>query len=146
MLVDKGDSLLVTSMGFGSKIVFLNDTMENMKEPLQILMLPDTILINEFVVYAYWDYETFKQIIVEMKPRDFDFDRLDFSENLMLSLPVGTTGLSPIQALYNRYNRSARLNRKLVKNREKYNQLMIDMGRPQDTIPPIPEHMQASPR
>jgi hypothetical protein len=48
----------------------------------------------------------------------------------------------PIQALYNQFNHIARLQRKLVRNREQYNELMRKMGRISDTIPAKPEHMQ----
>jgi len=144
MMVDKNDSLLITSIGFGSVILYLNDSVQASEPPFQIYMSKDTIMMNEFIVHAFWDYTTFKQMIISMKPIDFDFSRLDFEENLMLALPPGQVGISPIQAIYNRFNKDERLKRQLVKNRKKYNQLMIDMGRPQDTIPAKPEHMQES--
>lgn len=145
MLVDKKDSLLITSVGFSALILYLDDTIHTINPPYQIYMTKDTILMNEFIVHAFWDYTTFKQIIINMKPIDFDFSRLDFEENLMLALPPGQTGISPVQAIYNRFNKEERLRRSLIKNRKKYNQMMIDMGRPQDTIPATPEHMQESP-
>lgn len=143
MLVNKNDSLLITSIGFGALILYLDDSLETVDTPLRIYMAKDTILMNEFIVHAFWDYATFKQMIIDMKPIDFDFSRLDFEENLILALP-SSMGLSPVQALYNRFNKDERLKRHLLKNRKKYNELMIDMGRPQDTIPAIPEHMQES--
>lgn len=144
MLVNKNDSLLVTSIGFGALILYLNDSVQSSKPPVHIYMSKDTIMMNEFIVHAFWDYTTFKQMIINMKPIEFDFSRLDFEENLMLALPSGGTGLSPVQAMYNRFNKDERLKRQLIKNRKKYNELMIDMGRPQDTIPATPEHMQES--
>jgi hypothetical protein len=144
LLVDDNDSLLITSIGFSPLILFLNDSVRSVKPPFPIYLAKDTIMMNEFVIHAFWDYTTFKQMIIDMKPIDFDFSRVDFRENLMLSLPPGGTGLSPIQALYNRFSKDERLRRQLLKNRKKYNQLMIDMGRPRDTIPAIPEHMQGS--
>jgi hypothetical protein len=81
-----------------------------------------------------------------MEPLDFDYERINFEENLMLSLPTTGTGLSPIQALYNRFNKNERLKRKLLKIRREYNELMMQMGRPNDTVPSKPEHMQVSPR
>ena len=146
MSVNKNDSLLITSIGFGPLIVYLNDSVQETPAPFHIYMSKDTILMNEFIIHAFWDYTTFKQMIISMKPIDFDFSRLDFEENLMLALPSGGTGLSPVQAIYNRFNKDERLRRQLVKNRKKYNELMIDMGRPQDTIPAKPEHMQELPR
>ena len=145
MMVDKNDSLLITSVGFGSVILYLNDSVQASKPPYHIYMSRDTIMMNEFIIHAFWDYTTFKQMIISMKPIDFDFSRVDFEENLMLALPEGGTGLSPVQAIYNRFNKDEQLKRQLLKNRKKYNQLMIDMGRPQDTIPAKPEHMQELP-
>ena len=57
--------------------------------------------------------------------------------------PMGFKG--PVQALYDWLNRSARLQRKLIKNRKEYNKLMMQMGRTQDTIPAIPDYMRESP-
>ena len=144
MLVNNHDSLLITSIGFSPLILFLSDSVQAQKPPYPVYMSKDTIMMNEFIIHAFWDYTTFKQMIIDMKPLDFDFSRVDFEENLMLALPPGSNGLSPIQALYNRFSKDERLRRQLLKNRKKYNQLMIDMGRPQDTIPAIPEHMQGS--
>lgn len=146
MLVNRKDSLLITSVGFSQLILFLNDSVQNSKPPLRIYMTRDTILMNEFIIHAFWDYTTFKQIIINMKPIDFDFTRLDFEENLLLSLPTGGTGFSIIQPIYDMFNKQERLKRNLLKNRRKYNELMIQMGRPQDTIPAKPEHMQVWPR
>ncbi len=147
MLVNKNDSLLITSMGFSPLVLFLNDSVEHTDPPYLIYMAKDTILINEFVIHAFWDYTTFKQMIIEMKPIDFDFSRLDCEENLLLSLPTTGAGIpGPVGLLYNYFNKEARMKRHLLKNRRQYNQLMIQMGRPQDTIPSKPEHMQGWPR
>jgi hypothetical protein len=145
MYVNRHDSLLITSVGYRPIILHVNDSMVDREQPYPILMQVDTIQINEVIIRAFWDYETFKLIISKMEPLDFDYDRVNFNENLMLSAPPGGTGLHPIQALYNRFNKDARLERKLIKIREQYNELMIQMGRPEDTIPPMPEYLQESP-
>ncbi|MCF6341347.1 MAG: hypothetical protein L3J31_00890 [Bacteroidales bacterium] len=147
MLVNRKDSLLITSVGFSQLILFLNDSVQHSPPPFRIYMTKDTIMMNEFIIHAFWDYTTFKQIIINMKPLDFDFTRVDFEENLLLSLPMTGAGISgPVGLLYNYFNKEERLKRHLLKNRKRYNELMIQMGRPQDTIPAIPEHMQAWPR
>jgi hypothetical protein len=140
------DSLLVTSVGYRPLIFGIERSMVNESEAYQILMEVDTIKINEVIIRAFWDYQTFKLIISQMEPLDFDYERINFEENLMLSLPTTGTGLSPIQALYNRFNKNERLKRKLLKIRREYNELMMQMGRPNDTVPSKPEHMQVSPR
>lgn len=141
MYASKNDSLLITSVGFRPLILSIDESVVN-EEVYNILMEQDTISINEVIIRAFWDYQTFKLIISQMEPLDFDYSRLDFEENLMLSLPTTGTGLSPIQALYDRFNKNERLKRKLLKIRRQYNELMIQMGRPNDTVPARPEHMQ----
>ena len=146
MYATKTDSLLITSVGFRPLIMRIEESTLKENEVYNILMERDTISINEVVIRAFWDYQTFKLIISQMEPLDFDYSRIDFDENLMLSLPTTGTGLSPIQALYNRFNKDERLKRKLLKIRREYNELMIQMNRPNDTVPSRPEHMQGSPR
>ena len=146
MYASKFDSLLITSVGFRPLILRIEDSVVNTGEAYGILMERDTISINEVIIRAFWDYQTFKLIISQMEPLDFDYERINFDENLMLSLPTTGTGLSPIQALYNRFNKNERLKRKLLKIRREYNELMLQMNRPNDTIPSKPEHMQVSPR
>ncbi len=146
MLVDSHDTLMITSIGFGSKIFFVTDSICNGVSPDTILMDKDTILINEVIIHAYWDYETFKQMIVEMPSMDISQFYPDMTKDpLMYQQPGPYTIGGPIQALYNVFNRSARLQRKLIRNRREYNKIMIQMGRPQDTIPAIPEHMRVMP-
>ena len=144
MYVSHNDSLLITTIGYRPVILHVNDSMINREEPFPVLMQVDTIQINEVIIRAFWDYETFKLIISKMEPLDFDYDRINFNENLLLALPPSGTGLHPIQALYNRFNKDARLERKLIKIREQYNELMMQMGRAEDTIPPMPEYLQES--
>jgi hypothetical protein len=146
MYARANDSLLVTSVGYRPLIFGIERSMVNESKAYQILMEVDTIKINEVIIRAFWDYQTFKLIISQMEPLDFDYERINFDENLMLSLPTTGTGLSPIQALYNRFNKNERLKRKLLKIRREYNELMMQMGRPNDTVPSKPEHMQVSPR
>lgn len=146
MYASKDDSLLITSVGYRPLIFNIDTSKVNKEEVYLILMQADTIKINEVIIRAFWDYQTFKLIISQMEPLDFDYERINFEENLMLSLPTTGTGLSPIQALYNRFNKNERLKRKLLKIRREYNELMLQMGRPNDTVPSMPEHMQVSPR
>jgi len=146
MLVDSHDTLMITSIGFASKIFFVTDSVCSTPSPDTILMEKDTILINEVIIHAYWDYETFKQMIVEMPSMDISQFYPDMTKDpLMYQQPGPYTIGGPIQALYNVFNRSARLQRKLIRNRREYNKIMIQMGRPQDTIPAIPEHMRVMP-
>jgi hypothetical protein len=143
MYVSPYDSVLFTSIGFAPKIVYLNDSVLANLRNYNVIMVKDTFEINEVVIQAFWDYETFKYLIANMEPLNLDNFYPDWTGTGLLyrsaaPAPIG----GPIQALYNVFNRNARLQRKLIRNRKNYNEIMMMMGRPQDTIPAIPEHMQ----
>ena len=147
MYVSPGDSVLLTSIGYRAKIIAVNDAFIEREPPVDIMMSKDTVLINEIIIRAFWDYETFKMMVVQMKPMDLDPYYPDWEgTELLYQTPTPLTFKGPIQALYDVFNESARLQRKLIRNRKEYNRLMILMGREQDTIPAIPEHMQETPR
>lgn len=142
MLVSNGDSILVSSIGYSPRVLRIDSSEITYGEPFEIIMSKDTIMINEIVIHAFWDYRTFKQLIVNMEPLNLDNFYPDWEgTELMYMEPRPLTIKGPIQALYDVFNRSAQLSRRLIKNREEYNKLMMQMGRPQDTIPAYPEHM-----
>jgi len=143
MYVDPNDTLMISSIGFSTLIYIINDSIRNIEPPVTITMTKDTILINEIIIRAYWDYETFKQKIIDMPSLNLDQFYPNMDENPLDFIQPGPYTIGgPIQALYNVFNRSARLQRKLIRNRREYNEIMIQMGRINDTIPAIPEHMQ----
>lgn len=143
MDVDPNDTLMISSIGFSTLIYIINDSIRNIEPPVIITMNKDTILINEVVIHAFWDYETFKQKIIDMPSLNLDQFYPNMDENpLDYIQPAPYSIIHPIQSLYNMFNRSARLQRKLIRNRKEYNEIMIQMGRINDTIPAIPEHMQ----
>ena len=143
LYVSPGDSVLFTSIGFRPLIVYVDDTVLAHADQSYILMEKDTVLINEVIIRAYWDYETFKQLIINMEPLDISqfYPDWEGTELLYKSATPQTIG-GPIQGLFNLLNKDARLQRKLVKNRKQYNEIMTQMGRPEDTIPSMPEHRQ----
>lgn len=146
MYVSPYDSILFTSVGFRKKILLIDDSVMSTARNYTLLMMKDTISINEIIIQAFWDYETFKHLIVTMEPLDLDsfYPEWTGTELLYRDLRPAPIG-GPIQALYNVFNRNARLQRKLLKNRKEYNKILIQMGRPEDTIPATPEHMLESP-
>ncbi len=147
MYVDPHDSLLITSIGFSPKILYITDSIRSLDSVVRITLNKDTIMINEVIIRAFYDYEVFKQLVIEMRPVDLSqfYPNWDGTDLLYRDIkPLTIKG--PIQALYDQFNHLARLQRKLIRNREQYNELMRRMGRHSDTIPAMPEHMQASPR
>jgi len=144
LYVSLHDSILITSIGYRPIILFIEDTLSKHLTGYPVLMQQDTVLINEIIVRGYWDYRTFKQLIINMEPIDLgSFYEITEGINQELQFNPAYSGIKgPIQVLYDRFNKNARLERKLIRNRYEYNQLMIKMGRIRDTIPAIPEHMR----
>lgn len=147
LYVQENDSILVTSIGFRAMIIRMEPSFFIDDSIVPIILTKDTVSINEVIIRGYYDYATMKQIIVEMKPIDLTNFYPEWSgTELLYQDPRPMSFKGPIQALYDAFNQSARLQRRLLKNRKDYNRIMNQMGRPQDTIPAIPEHMQGSPR
>jgi hypothetical protein len=144
MYVSRYDSLLLTSVGYAPKILYIDDAVINYPgEEFNILMQKDTIMINEVIIRAFYDYETFKQMIVSMEPLSLDQFYPDWEGTELLYMqptPQGFKG--PVQLMYDWLNKDARLQRQMIRNRKNYNELMRQLNRPQDTIPSKPEHMQ----
>ena len=146
MYVSPFDSVLFTSIGFAHHILYVDSSVMRSARDFNVLMVKDTITINEVVIQAFWDYETMKMLISTMEPLDLDafypeWEGTDLMYKNIQPAPIG----GPVQALYNVFNRQARLKRALLRNRRNYNKIMIQMGRPEDTIPATPEHMQEWP-
>ena len=146
LYVQNSDSILVTSIGFSPMILQIDTNILAYDSIVVIHLLKDTLTINEVVIRGYWDYTTMKQIIVDMKPIDLTQFYPDWTgTGLLYKQPGPASFKGPIQALYDVFNRSARLQRKLINNRKEYNKVMNQMGRSTETISIIPEHMQESP-
>ncbi len=146
LYVQNSDSVLITSIGFSPLILQMDSSILSSESILEIRLPKDTITINEVVIRAYFDYKTMKQIVINMQPVDLSQFYPNWENTGLLYLePRPMSFKGPIQALYDVLNHSARLQRKLIKNRKEYNQIMQQMGRYLDTIPAIPEHMQELP-
>ncbi|MDY0076350.1 MAG: carboxypeptidase-like regulatory domain-containing protein [Bacteroidales bacterium] len=139
------DTILLTSIGYERKLFGVTDTLLDQPGGLLILLEKDTVLMDEVVVRAFYDWPTFKHLFVHMKPIQA-FEIEDFESELANSLigiqPGPLIIKGPIQALYDVFNYMARLQRRLERNRRAYNEQLINEGRIQDTIPEIPEHQR----
>ena len=143
LYVQNSDSVLITSIGFRSLILRIDSSIIFSDSIVQIQLPKDTVSINEVVIRAYWDYKTMKQIVINMQPVDLSQFYPNWEDTELLYMePHPMSFKGPIQALYDAFNRSARLQRRLIKNRKDYNEIMLMMGRYLDTIPAKPEHMQ----
>ncbi len=143
--VAPNDSIMLASLGYSTRIIPITDSILQMKQPITFYMTLDTVLIHEIVIHAFWDYETFKQMLIHMKPAQSSYD---ISEDLnkrplLYKQRQGSFDLfSPIQSLYNFFNKKAVIQRKLLHDRRMYNRKMIKLGRPQDTIPSTLDYMR----
>ena len=146
LYVQNSDSILITSIGYRPLIIQI-DPVVLYGDSIVVIELPkDTLSINEVVIRGYWDYTTMKQIVIDMQPVDLSQFYPDWTGTELLYMdPHPMSFKGPIQALYDVFNRSARLQRKLISNRKEYNKVMNQMGRSSDTIPAIPEHRQELP-
>ncbi len=146
LYVQNSDSVLITSMGFSPIVLQIDSSVLAYDGIIQIQLPKDTLSINEVVIRAYWDYKTMKQIVINMQPIDLSQFYPDWEGTELLYMePHPMSFKGPIQALYDAFNRSARMQRQLIKNRKEYNKVMYMMGRYLDTIPAKPEHMQELP-
>ncbi len=143
--VSRNDSIMFSSLGYITEIIPVTDSLLHRKQPITFYMTLDTILIHEIVIHAFWDYETFKQMIIHMKPAQSSYDITEDLKRrpLLYKARRGSFNLfSPIQSLYNLLNERAVVQRRLIHNRRMYNRKMIKLGRPQDTIPTTLDYMR----
>jgi len=138
------DSLLFSSVGFVRKIVLITDQMLLDNERISVLLVKDTIKMDEVVIRSFYDWQTFKYLFVNMKPiKPVNLDRIndELLQSLMEVRPMPLMFKGPIQTLYDMFNQMARLQRHIEHNRRVYNEELIKAGKIQDTIPALPPHL-----
>ena len=130
MLVRKNDTLKISSVGFVTEIINVNYDSVNVNN-FEIVMQRDTIILQEIDVFPYLDNHTVEKIIKEI-PIEEPFIIKGANENIGTVLyqkpkkiPEDKGIISPIQTLYNRFNKKARLKKKLERNRRRYEKEMI---------------------
>lgn len=125
MLILNNDTLRISSVGFVTQHLPINYDSINADNYL-IIMERDTIMLQEIDVFPYLDNHTVERIIRQI-PVEEPFIIKGTNENISSVLykkPKKTPNdkgiLTPIQTLYNRFNKKARLKKKLERNRRKY--------------------------
>ena len=119
------DTLRISSVGFVTKYIHINyDSID--ANNFRILLQRDTILLDEIDVTPYYNFSTVKEI-VRTAPIEKPFIVKGVNDNIEKVLyqkpkkiPDDKGILSPIQTLYNRFNKKERLKRKLERNKRKY--------------------------
>jgi hypothetical protein len=119
------DTLRISCIGFVTKYININhDSID--ANNFRITLQRDTIVLEEIDIIPYYNFSTVKEI-VGTAPIEKPFivkgvnDNIeDFLYQKPKEIPDDKGILSPIQTLYNRFNKKERLKRKLERNRRKY--------------------------
>lgn len=138
------DTLWVSCIGYSRRLIPVDSTMTN--DTMCIVLHPDTITLREVTVFPFYDYRTFKQMIIDMpsKPVPKEIQRLNEDlagmrsgreRNKYVNFENGGITASPIQYLYDHYNSSARRQRKLLRNRRMFNDVLREQGRTDELLP-----------
>ena len=125
MLIRDIDSLKISSVGFVTRYINIkHDSID--ANNFNILMQKDTVMLQDVEVFPYLNYQTVKEMFSEMpieKPmiiKGINDNIEDFLYQKPKKIPDDKGILSPVQTLYNRFNKKERLKRKLERNRKKY--------------------------
>lgn len=136
------DTLWVSCIGYARRLVALDTTLTS-RDTLVIRLSPETITLREVTVLPFSNYESFKEVLITMPsietPDELKRLNEDLDELWLSRAPAGngmpTITASPIQFLYDKYNRSARLQAKLKRNRRMYNEVLREQGRTDELLP-----------
>jgi hypothetical protein len=119
------DTLRISSVGFVTKYININhDSID--ANNFRITLQRDTIVLEEIDIIPYYNFSTVKEI-VRNAPIEKPYIVKGVNENIESVLhqkpkkiPDDKGIFTPIQTLYNRFNKKERLKRKLERNRRKY--------------------------
>ena len=138
------DTLWVSCIGFARRLIPVDSTMDI--DTMTIVLHRDTITLREVTVFPFYDYQTFKQMIIDMpsKPLPREIQRLNEELAGMKTGKkrdpyfnmenMGFTA-SPIQYIYDKFNASARRQNKLLRNRRMFNEILKEQGRTDELLP-----------
>ena len=139
------DTLWVSCLGYGRKLIPIDSTIAYI-DTLRIVLHRDTITLKEVTIFPFYDYNTFKQMIIDMpsKPVPREIQRLNEELAGMRTgrkrdpyfnmENMGFTA-SPIQFFYDKFNASARRQNKLLRNRRMFNEILREQGRTDELLP-----------
>ena len=139
------DTLWVSCIGYSRRLIPVDSAMANI-DTLQIILHRDTITLKEVTIFPFYDYATFKQIIIDMPskpmPREIQLLNEELAgmrsgkkRNPYFNIENGGFTASPIQYLYDHYNSSVRRQNKLLRNRRMFNEILREQGRTDELLP-----------
>ena len=139
------DTLWVSCIGYSRRLIPVDSTMAD-TDTLRIVLHRDTIMLKEVTILPFYDYATFKQMIIDMpsKPIPREIQRLNEElagmrsgkkRNPYFNMENMGFTASPIQYLYDKYNFSARRQNKLLRNRRMFNEILKEQGLTDELLP-----------
>lgn len=136
------DTLWVSCIGYQRRLIAIDESLTS-ADTLVIRLRPETITLREVTVLPFTNYETFKEMLITMPSIETpdEIQRLndDLNELWLSRAPAGngmlTVTASPIQYLYDKYNKSARRQATLLRNRRMYNEVLREQGRTDELLP-----------
>ena len=139
------DTLWVSCIGYSRRLIPVDSTMAD-TDTLQIVLHRDTITLKEVTIFPFYDYATFKQMIIDMpsKPVPREIQRLNEElagmrsgkkRNPYFNMENMGFTASPIQYLYDHYNPSVRRQNNLLRNRRMFNEILREQGRTDELLP-----------
>ena len=138
------DTLWISCVGYARQLIAVDSTF--MPDTLRVTLYRDTITLREVTVFPYYDYNTFKQMIIDMpsKPLPREIQRLNDElagmrtgqkRNPYFNMENGGFTASPIQYLSDHFNPSARRQQKLLRNRRMFNEILREQGLYDELLP-----------
>lgn len=139
------DTLWVSCLGYSRKLIPVDSTIAEI-DTLRIVLHRDTITLKEVTIWPFYDYNTFKQMIIDMpyKPVPREIQRLNEElagmrtgrkRNPYFNVENGGFTASPIQFLYDKFNASERRQNKLLRNRRMFNEILREQGCTDELLP-----------
>lgn len=136
------DTLWVSCVGYTRRLITIDESL-SAADTLVIRLLPETITLREVTVLPFTNYESFKEMLVTMPsietPDEIKRLNEDLNDLWLSRAPSGngmvTITASPIQYLYDKYNKSARRQATLRRNRRMYNEVLREQGRTDELLP-----------
>lgn len=124
LYVRDADSLKISCIGFCDRHFIINRILT--PDDVNILLEEDTVLMEELLVFPFGPRRYFKYTFLNMDlPGEIDENKINpafrmFKEGEGPVPPSGIIVTGPVQLLYNTFNKTARLRRKLERSRRKY--------------------------
>ena len=142
IMAHKVDTLWVSCIGYGRQLIPVDSTLVG--NDLVVRLHPDTVTLREVTILPFSNYETFKEMLItmpsvgtpdELKRLNDDLDEMWLSRKMNNGNGMVTVSASPIQFLYDKYNKSARRQAQLLRNRRMFNEVLREQGRTDELLP-----------